>query len=131
MERRSINPWTWQGAFGFEQAVETTGAKRMLVVSGQTSINAEGGVDAAGEMAGQVTAAVDNLETVLQQAGMSFADVVSLRIFTTDMDRYLGEGHEILVTRFAGTEHAMTLLGVTRLAFPELLVEIEAMAAGG
>jgi len=131
MERRTINPWTWQDAFGFVQAVETTGAQRVLVVSGQTSINAEGAVEADGDMAGQVTVAVDNLETVLKQSGMSTADVVRLTVYTTDVDRYLGEGHETLVTRLAGVQHAMTLLGVNRLAFPELLVEIEATAHAG
>jgi enamine deaminase RidA (YjgF/YER057c/UK114 family) len=131
VERRSINPWTWQEAFGFEQAVEVTGAQRVLLISGQTSINADGAAEAAGDMVGQVTAAIDNLETVLKQAGMSSADVVRLTVYTTDMDRFLGEGHEILATRLAGVEHAMTLIGVTRLAFPELLVEIEATALSG
>ena len=39
MERRVINPWTWQDQFGFVQANEVTGAQKILVCSGQTSVS--------------------------------------------------------------------------------------------
>src|SRR4029079_18333596 len=42
VENRKINPWTWQDGFGFSQAIETTGHKRVLRCSGQTSVNANG-----------------------------------------------------------------------------------------
>jgi hypothetical protein len=42
MERRVINPWTWQDAFGFVQANEVSGAKRTVICSGQTSVDASG-----------------------------------------------------------------------------------------
>ena len=42
VQNRKINPWTWQDAFGFSQAIETSGHTRVLRCSGQTSTNANG-----------------------------------------------------------------------------------------
>jgi enamine deaminase RidA (YjgF/YER057c/UK114 family) len=128
MERRHINPWTWQDQFGFVQANELRNAERILVISGQTAIDGNGNVLSAGDMAGQVTACLDNLETVLRQSGMSVENLVRAIFYTTDMDRFLAEAHEALGTRLANVRYATTYLGVSRLAFPELLVEIEATA---
>ena len=129
MERRIINPWTWQDQFGFVQANEVQGVQRTLVCSGQTSVDAEGVPVNAGDMAGQVNQALDNLETVLRDAGFQMSDVVRLNYYTTDVDRFL-EAAEVFGGRLAetGCRAASTLLGVARLAFPELLVEIEATA---
>jgi enamine deaminase RidA (YjgF/YER057c/UK114 family) len=128
MERRAVNPWTWQQQFGFVQANEVRQPQRVLFVSGQTSLDAEANVAAVGDMRGQVVAALDNLETVLQQAEMSFANLVRLNFYATDMDRFLAEAPEVLAQRLAGVEYATTYLGVTRLAMPDLLIEIEATA---
>ena len=82
------------------------------------------------DMLAQVNLALDNLEEVLRNGGCSLQDVVRLNIYTTDVDRFLASYGEVVSKRFAvlRTKPAMTLLGVTRLAFPELLVEIEATA---
>ncbi len=74
-------------------------------------------------------AAVDNLEAVLEGAGMSLGNVVHLTIYTTDVDPML-ESWDALAGRLAAADVAppQTLLGVARLAFPELMVEIEATA---
>ena len=129
MERRVINPWTWQDRFGFVQANEFTGAQRYLVCSGQTAIDADGSAENAGDMAEQIKKSIDNLETVLKQAGFSLSDVVRLNYYTTDVDGFFGAAHES-ARRLAesGCRPASTLLGVTRLALPELLIEIEATA---
>jgi enamine deaminase RidA (YjgF/YER057c/UK114 family) len=80
-------------------------------------------------MAAQVHQSFGNLEVVLKTAGFSLADVMRLNYYTTDVDRLLGV-YESLTTRLAaaGCRPASTLCGVTRLAFPELLIEIEATA---
>ena len=73
--------------------------------------------------------ALDNLEAVLEEAGARLSDVVRLNIYTTDVDRFL-EAYGSLAGRQAeaGCRPASTLVGVTRLAYPEMLVEIEATA---
>lgn len=130
MERRIVNPWTWQDAFGFVQANELTRPERVLVCAGQASTDAEGGAAHADDMRAQTAQAFDNLETVLTEAGFSFADVVRLNYFTTDVDRFLNEATEVLGSRLAqaGCRPTSTLLGDTRLAYPELLIELEATA---
>ena len=129
MERKVINPWTWQDEFGFVQANEFSGVQRYLVCSGQTAVDADGSPEAAGNMADQITKSFDNLETVLKQAGFGLSDVVRVNYYTTDMDAYLEAAH-VAGERLAdaGCRAASTLLGVTRLAFPQLLIEIEATA---
>ena len=129
MERKIINPWTWQDQFGFVQANEISGGKRMLVCAGQVPFDAEGKVVHAGDMRAQINKVIDNLETVLRAAGFGVADIVRLTIYTTRVDEFLANT-DLLRERLvkAGARYASTLLGVARLARPELLVEIEATA---
>jgi enamine deaminase RidA (YjgF/YER057c/UK114 family) len=131
VEQRNINPWTWQDQFGFSQAVDVSRAERVLYCAGQTSSDADGSTLHAGDMRAQAARALDNLETVLREAGMSLADVVRLNSYVTDVDLFLAEGAQVVAERTAaaGIQPAATLLGVTRLAFPDLLVELEATAA--
>ena len=129
MDRKVINPWTWQDQFGFVQANEVSGVQRTLICSGQTSVDADGNAVYAGDMVGQVNQALDNLETVLREAGFKISDVMRLNYYTTDVDGFF-EAAEVVGRRLgeSGCRAASTLLGVTRLAYPELLVEIEATA---
>jgi enamine deaminase RidA (YjgF/YER057c/UK114 family) len=129
VERRIINPWTWQDQMGYVQANEVYGAPRTLFCAGQTSVDEEGRPVHAGDMGAQLTQALDNLETVLGAAGATLSDVVRLNIYTTDMDLFFevyGPGAARLAE--ADCRPASTLVGVTRLSSPELLVEIEATA---
>ena len=79
-------------------------------------------------MRAQVGQALDNLEEVLRSAGWSLSDVVRLNYYTTDVDSFAA--YEVALSRLqeAGIQPSSTLLGVSRLAFPELLIEIEATA---
>jgi enamine deaminase RidA (YjgF/YER057c/UK114 family) len=129
MERRAINPWTWQDRLGFVQANEVSGAKQTLICSGQTSVDASGAPLHAGDMAAQMRQAIDNLETVLRQAGLQLSDVVRLNYYTTDVDRFV-QAAPAGLSRLAEAHcrPASTLLGVARLFHPAILVEIEATA---
>jgi len=73
---------------------------------------------------------LDNLETVLSQAGLALGDVVRLNYYTTDIQAFFGAS-DLLAERLqaAGCRPASTLLGVAALAFPEFMIEIEATAA--
>lgn len=127
MQRTDKNPWEWSKAFGFSQAVELTGAERMLLCSGQTATASDGTPPASADMAEQLTTTFENLETVLADGGMTVADIVRMTVYTTDVDALLG-AYGSLVGSLEPNLPAMTLIGVNRLAFPELLVEIEATA---
>jgi enamine deaminase RidA (YjgF/YER057c/UK114 family) len=131
MERTAVNPWSWSAAFGFDQAELVDGQQRLLVCSGQTAVDSDGAPQHPGDMAAQLGLAVDNLEAVLAGAGMKLASVVRLNVYTTDVDGLL-EHLATVTDRFATADahFASTLLGVTRLAAPEMLVELEATAVG-
>ena len=130
MERSVVNPWTWQDQFGFVQANEVAGAERTLLCAGQTSVDADGAPLHEGDMAAQVKQALDNLETVLGEAGYALSDVIRLNYYVTDVDAFIAAG-EAWGARLAqaGCRPASTLLGVQRLAVPSLMVEVEATAA--
>ncbi len=119
----------WQDQFGFVQANEISDVRRVLVCAGQASFDGEGRPIHAGDMLSQLNQALDNLEAVLDGAGLRLSDVVRLNYFTTDVDAFVGSA-EVLGSRLAGSgcRPASTLLGVQRLAFRELLIEVEATA---
>ena len=77
----------------------------------------------------QIDQALDNLEAVLNAAGFNLANIVRLNYYVTDVDLFVANS-DVVKTRvsIAGCRFASTLLGVSRLAYPELLVEIEATA---
>jgi enamine deaminase RidA (YjgF/YER057c/UK114 family) len=129
MKQAFINPWTWQDRFGFSQAIQVTGAQRILYCAGQTSVDADGKVLHPGDLGAQLVAALDNLETVLKNAGLSLRNIVRLNVYTTDVDGVVEHWTSVMGrVNEAGGRYASTLLGVARLAFPELLVELEATA---
>jgi enamine deaminase RidA (YjgF/YER057c/UK114 family) len=129
VERSAVNPWQWSIDFGFNQGELVKGGTRVLFCSGQTSVDENGAPQHAGDMAAQIALAADNLEAVLAAAGMTFANIVRLNFYTTDPDAFMANA-EVLGQRTgaAGVAPAGTLLGVARLAFPELMIEIEATA---
>lgn len=129
MEKRVINPWTWQDRFGFVQAKEVIGAERTLYCAGQTSVDEHGQPLHEGEMQAQAMKALDNLETVVREAGFELSDIARLNVYVTDVGAYR-EAAPALGARLAqsGVRQAAMLLGVARLALPQLLIEIEATA---
>ena len=129
MEIKRVNPWAWQDAFGFSQAIEFSGHSRVVVCAGQTSVDENGAPLHAGDMPAQVGKALDNVEAVLAKAGMTLGNVVRMNIYTPDVDGILpalSAWEDRL--KAAGAQPACTLLGVARLFIPELLVELEATA---
>jgi enamine deaminase RidA (YjgF/YER057c/UK114 family) len=126
-----VNPWSWSEGFGYEQATLVEGSTRTLVCAGQTSVDADGAPVHVEDMGKQLAQALDHLEAVLAAAGMSLADVGRLSYFTTDLDAFFG-GFEVVTTRLraAGCRPAGTLVEVSRLALPGLMVELEATAYG-
>jgi enamine deaminase RidA (YjgF/YER057c/UK114 family) len=130
MKRTPVNPWLWSLNLGYNQAEIIEGASRQLICAGQTAVDAMGTPQHPGDMRQQIMLAVDNLEAVLTAAGMGLSNIIRLVIYTTDVDEAL-KHFDVLGARFGQANAAppMTLLGVTRLAIPVLMFEIEATAA--
>ena len=130
MKRKPINPWSWSLNVGYNQAEILEGLNRQLICAGQTSVDAEGNPLHPKNMRNQILLSLDNLETVLSAANMDLTNIIRLSIYTTDVDEAM-KHFDVLGSRFGPVAAAppMTLLGVTRLAIPELMFEIEATAA--
>lgn len=128
MERKPINPWSWSAKLGFDQAELVQGQQRQLICSGQDAVDADGVPQHPGDMAAQLELALDNLETVLAAGDMKLDNVVRLNVYTTDVDD-LFKHWASLPARFGDSGgFATSVLGVTRLAAPPLLVLLEATA---
>ncbi|MER7495525.1 enamine deaminase RidA [Streptomyces pharetrae CZA14] len=129
MERSTVNPWTWSEQLGYSQGEIVSGHTRTLYCSGQAAMSGDGKPLHAGDVAAQLALAMDNLEAVLGAAGMSLANLIRLNVYTTDVDR-LFEHYGVLASRLgaAGVAPTTTMLGVTRLALPDLMVELEGTA---
>ena len=108
MERRIINPWTWQDQMGYVQANEVEGAGRSIYCAGQGSVDDEGRPVHPDDMGAQMSQAVDNLEAVLSGAGASLSDVVRLNIYTTDVDRFRSHRRALAPPREPPTPHPAT-----------------------
>lgn len=129
MERTAVNPVTWSQEMGFNQGELVSASTRTLYLSGQTAMSTGGRPEHEGDIAAQLGLAVDNLEAVLSEAGMSLANLVRLNVYTTDVDA-LFPHYDVLAGRLgsAGVAPTTTMLGVTRLAVPGQMVELEGTA---
>ncbi len=130
MKRTAVNPWDWSLKLGYNQAEIIAGTSRQLICAGQTAVDGAGNPQHPDDMRGQISLAMDNLEAVLAGADMNLSNIIRLGVFATDVDEAL-KNFDLLGMRFGPIQCAppMTLLGVTRLAIPGLLFEIEATAA--
>lgn len=129
VQREAVNPTTWSLGLGFNQGEVVSGHTRTLYCSRQTAMSDDGKPLHDGDMAAQVALSLDNLEAVLHAAGMTLANLVRLTVYTTDVD-LLFPHYGVLAARLgaAGVAPTTTMLGVTRLAIPGQLVELEGTA---
>ena len=131
VQRTAVNPVSWSAELGFNQGELVSGHTRTLYCSGQAATGEDGKPQHDGDMAAQLALSLDNLEAVLEEAGMSLANLVRLNVHTTDVDLLFAH-YGVLAARLgaAGVAPATTMLWVTRLALPGLLVELEGTAVG-
>ena len=125
MQRTAVNPWDWSIKLGYNQAEVIEGAARQLVCAGQTAVDGEGNPQHPGDMRAQIGLALDNLEAVVNAAGMNLGNITRLGVYATDVDEAL-KNFDLMGMRFGPHRVAppMTLRGGTRLAIPVLLFEI-------
>jgi 2-iminobutanoate/2-iminopropanoate deaminase len=125
MEKKVINPWKWQDARNYVQAVEVKNTEGTLYVSGQTAIDDDGNSSSA-DMRTQIVHAIENLEKVIHSSGYELRNIVRLNIYTTSSSE-LFENFSLIqewLTRNQ-IQQASTVLEVKSL-FETLTVELEA-----
>ena len=126
MEKTQINPWSWQDEFGYSQAWRVDAPGSILYIAGQVGLTPDGAL-AGEDFDSQCRQIFENLATVLERAGATFDDIVKLTVFMTDIGN-LQRYREIKAEYVTGRQPASTSIEVKGLAFPPLLVEIEAVA---
>ncbi len=129
MKREIINPWTWQEALGFVHGNKVSDANEVFYLAGQTASDEHGHCQHQGDMEKQIDTVLENIATILEQGGMDFSHVVRLNIYTIDMDAILkAHDHMTANLKARNCQHTGCLLGVTALASPGALLEIEVTA---
>lgn len=131
MDKRVINPCTWQDNYGFVQANEITNPRRVLVTAGQVSVNEKGELLHPGDMIKQIEQVLNNIELILKQGDFKLSDVIRFTYFTTDVAKFSAAAPKTLIPRLlnANCKPATSLIGVNELFHPECVVEIEATVA--
>lgn len=123
---RAVNPTAVPAAPFYSHGMEVRAAERMLFVSGQVGVTSDGSVPEGAEA--QARQAVENLKAVLAEAGMAASDLVKITIYLTDPEN-VGPFMAGAADALSEPPPATTLLVVHQLGSPELLVEIEGVAA--
>jgi reactive intermediate/imine deaminase len=114
-------------AGAFSQGIEVPMGGRMLFLSGMTSRNPDGSVFGAGDITAQTERCLDNISALLQEAGASMDDVVSVTVYVRDIGQFEAI-HEVRRRYFSPPLPSSTMVEVSALALPEMLIEITATA---
>jgi enamine deaminase RidA (YjgF/YER057c/UK114 family) len=114
----------WEPKVGYARAVMVGD---VVHVSGTTGTDPSGKIVAPGDAYAQTRQTIDNIENALKRLGLSLEHVVRTRIYLTQIDRWeeVARAH---AERFGEVHPATSLIGVSRLVDPDMLVEIEAEA---
>lgn len=121
MKQKISSGSEWESKVGYSRAVKKG---NHIFVSGTTSIGEDGDIVGKGDVYLQTKQCILNIEKALKKAGALLEDVVRTRTFITDMDEWeaFGKAHGEF---FGQINPAATLVEISRLIHPDLIVEIE------
>jgi reactive intermediate/imine deaminase len=125
---KRTNPPTLAKPTRYTHIVEVTGPVKTVYIAGQIAFDKDGTVVGPGDMKAQAEQVFKNLEAALTAAGAKFSDVVKMNTYVTDMEKAPAV-REVRARYFGESTPASTLVQVVHLARPELMLEIEVIAA--
>ena len=115
------------GQPAYTHVVTVAGTGKMIFVAGQLARDAHGNLVGKGDMRAQIQQVGENIKTGLEAAGATLADIVKTNTFVTNYEEYSKHG-DMRARYFGPATPTSTTVQITRLADPEAMVEIEAIA---
>jgi 2-iminobutanoate/2-iminopropanoate deaminase len=126
----TIEPYAAKSVYdppGYAQAVKVTGAQTILFLAGQVAYTADGGVAHPGDFKAQARACLEALKAQVEAGGGTMANIVKVNTYVTDL-RYRPDYAAVREAFFGRKLPASTMVGVSGLAHPDYLIEVEAIA---
>lgn len=133
MKLQRLNPKALSAPRGYTHVVAAQGARKLIYVSGQVSWGPDGAVVGRGDMRAQAEQVFENLDGALRAAGAGWPDVVKMTGFMVGMNDDNVAAYREVRNRYVKPAElpASTLVGLERLVDPDLLLEVEVVAAVG
>ena len=111
----------------FSQGVKVTDAKTLVFASGQVALDKDGNLVGKGDAYAQAMKLLENMKLVLNEAGATFDNVVQIKVYLKDM-RDFEAIHKARAHYFLKEPPSSTLVQVSQLVHPDMLVEMDAIA---
>lgn len=112
----------------FSQGVKVTDAKTLVFASGQVALDKDGNLVGKGDAYAQAMKLLENMKRVLNEAGATFDNVVQIKVYLKDMKDFEAI-HKARAHYFLKEPPSSTLVQITQLVHPDMLVEMDAIAA--
>ena len=128
MPKQAFNPAGVPAPAGAYSQVAVVPAGRLAFIAGQVAIDRDGQIVGAGDVKAQTRQTLENLKAAVAAVGAGVEDIASVTVFVTDISQFAAV-QEVRQEYFSGELPASTLVEVSRLAHPDLLIEINAIAS--
>jgi 2-iminobutanoate/2-iminopropanoate deaminase len=125
-----IEPYAAKSVYdppGYAQGIKVTGADTILFLAGQVAYTADGGAAHPGDFKAQARACLQCLKAQVEAGGGTMASIVKVNTYVTDI-RHRADYAAVREDFFGKKLPASTMVGVTALAHPDFMIEIEAIA---
>jgi enamine deaminase RidA (YjgF/YER057c/UK114 family) len=125
-----IEPYAAKGVYdppGYAQGIKVTGTDTILFLAGQVAYTADGGAAHPGDFKAQARACLQCVKAQIEAGGGTMASIVKVNTYVTDI-RHRADYAGVREEFFGKKLPASTMVGVTALAHPDFMIEIEAIA---
>lgn len=112
----------------FSHAVEVDASARLVFISGMTARLSDGSITGVGDVAAQTRQVCENLRAAVEAAGGTLADVVRVDVYVRNIEQF-DQIHSVRREYFPSSPPASTMLEVSKMVSPDMLIEINAVAA--
>ena len=127
IQPKGIHVRIMAGQPAYTHVVTVSGTGRQIFVAGQLARDADGNCVGKGDMRAQIQQVGENIKTCLEAAGATLADIVKANTYVTDYEEFSKHG-DMRLRYFGPATPTSTTVQISRLADPDAMIEIEAIA---